>query len=131
MLIVQKRTISYISFSVRSQNLRPMIEQLLEIARLEGGRIGRRAHEQRPDEAAVAHDVARIAVIGFRIALREAREFAPVRLVIAVHGEIAAVAREDRAALIGENLQAVFRQFEIAHDLRAAAARKHRSSWNR
>ena len=117
MLIVQKRTISYISVSVRSQNFRPMKSSSWRSRGLNDVGIGRRAHEQRPDEAAVTQDVARIAVIGFGIALRIAREFAPVGIVVAVHGEIAAVLREDRAALVGEDLQAVFRQFEIAHDL--------------
>ena len=81
--------------------------------------IGRGAHQQRLDEAALAGDVAGITVIGFGIARREAGEFAPVRVMVAVVGEIVAVAGEHRAALIGDHLQAEARQFEVAHDLGA------------
>jgi hypothetical protein len=40
-----------------------------------------------------------------------------VRVVVAVVGEIVAVAGEDRAALVGDDLQAEARQLEVAHDL--------------
>ena len=40
-----------------------------------------------------------------------------MRVVVAVVGEIVAVAGEHRAALIGDDLQAEARQFEVAHDL--------------
>ena len=88
----------------------------------QAGRVGRGAHQQRLDEAALARHVARIAVIGFGIARREAGELAPVRVVVAVGGEIVAVAGEHRAALVGDDLQTEARQFEIAHDLRPEQA---------
>lgn len=93
------------------------IKQLAKIARLEAGGIGRGAHQQRLDEAALPCDVARIAVVGLGVALGEAGEFAAMRIVVAVVGEIVAVAREHRAAFIGDHLQAEARQLQIAHDL--------------
>ena len=83
------------------------------------GRVRRGAHQERLDEAALPGHVARIAVVGLGVALGEARELAPMRVVVAVVGEVVAVAGEDRAALVGDDLQAEARQFEIAHDLRA------------
>ena len=44
------------------------VQQLLQVARLERGRIGRLAQQQRLDEAALAHHVARVAVVGLRVA---------------------------------------------------------------
>ena len=64
-------------------------------------------------------DIARIAVIGFGIAGRMAGKFAPVGIMIAEHAQIAAILRQHRAPLIGQHLQPVFRQVQIAHDLGA------------
>ena len=115
--IVQKRSVSAISSAPRAGELLAEIDQFADVARPEAGRVGRGAHQQRLDEAALPRHVAGIAVIGLGIARREAGELAPVRVVVAVVGEIVAIPREHRAALIGDHLQAEARQFEIAHDL--------------
>ena len=83
---------------------------------------GGRAHQHRADEAAVAQHVAGVAVIGLGVALGMAGEFAAVGVMVAVHAEIVAAFGEHRAAFIGQHLQAVFRQFQIAHDLGAEQA---------
>ena len=70
-----------------------------------------------------AHDVARVAVVGLGVALRVAGELAAVGVVVAVDREVAAVAGQHRAALVGEDLQAVLRQLEVAHDLGAQQRR--------
>ncbi len=95
------------------------IEQFGNVARAEAERVRRGAHQERLDEAALARHVAGIALVGLRVALRIAGEFAAMAVMVAVGGEIIAVAGEHRAALVGDDLQAVLRQFEIAHDLRA------------
>ena len=70
----------------------------------------------------MAQHVAGIAVIGFGVAGRMAREFAAVGVVVAVHAQIAARLGEHRAAFVGQHLQTVFGQFQIAHDLGAKQA---------
>ena len=129
--MVQKRSVCAISVGAKAEELLAEIDQLADVARLHAGRVGRGAHQQRLDEAALPRHVARIAVVGLGIPRREPRELATMRVVVAVVGEVVAVAGEDRAALIGDDLQAEARQFEVAHDLRAGTASRHRSSWNR
>src|SRR5271169_2523864 len=95
------------------------VQQFLDIARLERGGIGRLAHQQRFDELALAHDIARIPLVGLGIALRVARDFAAQRIVVVIQRQMAAAAHHGAAALVGNDLQAVFRQFQRAHDLGA------------
>ena len=97
--------------------------QFRQITRPEAGRIGRGAHQQRADEAAMAQDIARIAVIGLGIALGMAGKFAAVRIMVAEHAKVVAAFHQHRAPLIGQNLQPVPGQFQIAHDFRAEQRR--------
>ena len=115
--MVQKRSVCAISARHQPGEFLAEIDQLADVARAKAGRVGRGAHQERLDEAALPRHVARIAVVGFGIPRREAREFAAMGVVVAVVGEIVAVAREDRAALVGDHLQSEARQLEIAHDL--------------
>jgi len=115
--MAQKRAVLRHLGRAEPGELASQIEQFAEIARLQARRVGRGAHQQRLDEAALACHVARVAVVGLRVARREAGELAPVRLVVSIVAEEIAVARQHRAALIGDDLQPVPRQFEVAHDL--------------
>ena len=98
------------------------IQQFLDVARLERGRIGRLAHQERLDELALAHHIARIAVVGLRIALRMAGDFPAQCIVIVIDGEMAAAMHHGAAALVRNHLQTVFRQFQRAHDFRPQQA---------
>ena len=98
-------------------------QQFQQIAGAEGGGVGRRAHQHGADKAAKAQDVAGVAVIRLGIAGGVAGEFAAVGVVVAEHAKIAAVVGKDRAALIGQDLQPVARQFQIAHDFGAEQRR--------
>src|SRR5476651_1492900 len=58
--------------------------EFCDIARLERGGIGRLAHQQWLDETALAHNVARIAVISLCVTGRMARDLASKGVVIVV-----------------------------------------------
>jgi hypothetical protein len=75
--------------------------------RVETRRIGRGAHQQRPDDAAVPYLVAGLAVIGFGIAGRMAGEFAPVGVLVAEHAETAALPAKGGTAFVGQDLERV------------------------
>ena len=98
------------------------IDHLADVARLERGRIRRRAQQQRPDELALAHHVGRIPVIGVRVARVVARELAPLHGVVGVVAEDVARAREGDAAAVGHDLQPVLRELEVAEQLRPQQA---------
>ena len=98
------------------------VQQLLEVARLERGGIGRLAHQQRLDELALAHHIARVAVVGLGVALRVPRDLAAQRIVVVVERQVTAALHHGAAALVRDHLQAVLRQLERAHDLRAQQA---------
>ena len=102
--------------SAQAGELLAEIKQFAEVARLQARRVWSGAHQEGLDEAALPCNVAGVAVVGLRIARREARELAAVRVMVAVVGEVVAVLREHRAALIGDDLQSEARQFEVAHD---------------
>ena len=97
-------------------------QQLLEVARLERGRIRRLAQQQRLDEAAVPQHVAYVAVVAFGVVARVARDLAAHGVVVVVHRQMPAVAHHGAAALVGDDLQAVRRQLERADDLGAQQA---------
>ncbi len=120
--MVQKRSVSYMRSSPRPWKRWPRYSSSLIVARLERGRIRRLAHQQRLDELALAHHVARIAVVGFGIALRMARDLAAQRIVIVVQRQMAAALHHGAAALVGNDLQPVLRQLQRAHDLRPQQA---------
>ena len=96
--------------------------QFGNVARPKTGRIGRRPHQHRPDEAAMAQHIAGIAVIGLGIAFGMAGDLAAVGIMVAEHAQIAAVPGHQRAPLIGQDLKAVSGQLQIAHDLGAEQA---------
>ncbi len=98
------------------------IDQFHDVTWLERGRIGRHAHEQRLDELALAHDVARIAVIGLGIALGMPADLASQRVMVRIDGEMAAAAHQRAAAIIGDDLQPEFRQLQRPDDLRPQQA---------
>ncbi len=98
------------------------IQQLLDVARLERGRVGRLAHQQRLDEFALAHHVAGIAIVGLGVALRVARNFAAQRIVIVVQRQVPSALHHGAAALVGNHLQPILRQLQRAHDFRPQQA---------
>lgn len=67
---------------------------------METRRIGRGAHQQRPDDAAVPYHVAGIAG-------RMAGEFAPVGVMVAEHAETAALPAKGGTAFVGQDLERV------------------------
>ena len=97
-------------------------DHFLEVARLERGRVGRGAQQQRPDELALAHDVGRIAVVRVGVARVVAREFAALHLLVGVAAEDVAVRRDRDAAAVRHDLQAVAGEFEVAEQLRPQQA---------
>ena len=96
--------------------------QFHQIAGPERREVRRAAHQHRADQAAVAQDVAGVAVIAFGIAARMAGKLAPVCLVVAEHAKVAAVLGEQHPALVRQDLQPMLWQFQIAHDLGAKQA---------
>ncbi len=116
--MVQKRSVSYMRCFAQSVKALAEVQQFLQVARLERSGIGRLAHQQRLDEFALAHDIARIAVVGLGVALRVARNFPAQRIVVVVQRQMTAVLHHGAAALVGDDLQSVFRQLQRAHDLR-------------
>ena len=101
----------------------PEIQQLLDVARLERRRVRRLAHQQRLDELALAHHVARDS--GRR---PPRRAWSGARSRGAARRGCRRVARWPplcimrAAALVGNHLQAVARQLQRAHDLRPQQA---------
>ena len=93
-----------------------------DVTRLERGRVRRLAQQQRLDEAAVPQHVAHVAVVGLGIAARMARDLAAQGVVVVVERQVLAVAHHGAAALVGDDLQPVTRQFEAADDLGAQQA---------
>jgi hypothetical protein len=100
-LMVQKRSVSYMRCSPRRWKVLAEVQQLHDVARLERGRIGRLAQQQRLDEAALAQHVAQVALIGLGVAPGVARDLAAQRVVIVVQRQMAAVAHHGAAALVG------------------------------
>src|SRR3546814_11636619 len=81
-------------------------------------RVGRGAEQQGLDEAALPHHRAGVALVVVGVAAGEAGELAAQRVVVRVVGEVAAIAGEGGAALVGDDLTPVARQVEVAHYLR-------------
>ena len=97
-------------------------DHFLQVARLERGRVGRRAQQERADELALAHDVGRVPVVRVRVARVVARKLAALHLLVRVVAEDVAVRRDGHAAAVGHDLQAVARELEVAEQLRAQQA---------
>ena len=95
----------------------PEVEHPHQVARLERSRVGRRHHQHRFDEAAVARDVAAVAVVGLGVVGRVPRDLAAEHVVVAVGDQAVAAGHHGDVALVGDDLEAVARQLELAHDL--------------
>src|ERR1700722_5202897 len=80
--------------------------------------MGRLAHQKRLDEAALAHHIACVAIVGLRVANRVARDLAPQSIVIVVERQMPAVAHHGAAPFVGNDLQSETRQLERAYDFR-------------
>ena len=102
--------------------LAAQVQQFLEVARGERGRVRRRAQQHRADEAALTHGVARIAQVRVGIARAEARDLAALDVLVDVAAEHVAIACEGDSAAIGHDLQSMPREVESAEDLRPQQA---------
>ncbi|CAI8290747.1 MAG: Uncharacterised protein [Rhodospirillaceae bacterium] len=93
------------------------VQQLLDVARLQRGRVRRVTEQEGPDEAALADDGLAEALVGVDVIRVVATDLAHQRVVVGVVGEIVAVFGKGGAGLVGDHLQPEPRQFEVAHDL--------------
>jgi hypothetical protein len=93
-----------------------------QVARLERSRVGRRAQQELPDEAALAHDVPVVARGGVGVAVAVPRHFPPRGIRIDVGADVVAVLRDGHRAPVRHDLQAVFPQVQAAVHLRAQQA---------
>ena len=84
---------------------------------VEPGRVGRRHHQQRLDEAALAADLGRVMVIGLGVFDRMPAQRFPRPVMIAIGDDAFAVRIGLAVDLIGDDLQPVARQIEEAEDL--------------
>ena len=92
-------------------------QQILEAARIERGRIGRRHVEDRLDEAAHLDHRLAVLVVGLGVDLRVAGDLAPRLRVIVDAPEVVAVRHRRERAVERQDLEAVPGQVELADDL--------------
>ena len=98
------------------------VDQFHDVAGPERGRIRRGAHQERPNESALAHDVAIEAHHRARIAQAVPFDLATAHVMVGVIAEDIAVFGERDAAAVRDDLQAVFREIQLAIDFRPQQA---------
>ena len=93
-----------------------------QVTRLERSRVRRRAQQELPDEAALAHDVAVVTHGGVGVAVAVAGHLAARCVRIDISADVIAILGDCHTAAVRHDLQAVLGQVQAAVDLGAQQA---------